>query len=582
VNDVKEAIRFDRQALLNELIVHGAVVKGSSIKCPFHDDKNPSAGVYIGEDKVWRFKCHGCGFTGDIYDVRAKATGKNVADVLKAASDPGRPAPHVYSNFEEIFKTLEGPTESIYYYTDPKTNKVDLCVIRYIGQDGKKKFAQVMPSSGGWIKQAPASPRPLYRRKEIIQAETVIVVEGEKCVDVLNDYGIAATTSSGGSSCAGYTSWTILAGKKIILWPDNDEVGHKYMKQVQALLEKLEPQPSISWLDPASLSLDEKQDAADFVKDMASRYDFENTKEILTEALKQAKGIGFSADVAGLIEDTITGKRKAIEWPWKRFGNMTNALLPGTVTLICGDPGSTKSFFLIEALAYWYNAGIKVACYELEEDRKYHLLRALAQLTGNSHVLDCDWVKDNPEESRQAVQAQIDTLNGLGRCIWESPTAQCTLNQLAEWVEKMAKAGCRVIAIDPVTAAEPADKPWVADSRFIMRVKKAVNESGSSLILITHPKKGRKGNVGLDDLAGSAAYARASQTVVWIEYLTEYKKYNVKGDLGPFEVEANRTVYLAKTRNGRGQGFELAYRFSGETLKFAEQGIVIKEIKEKK
>lgn len=579
MTDVKEAIRFDRQALLNELIVHGAVVKGLAIKCPFHEDKNPSAGVFCGEDKVWRYKCHGCGFTGDIYDVRAKATGKNVADVLKAASDPGRPAPHVYRNFEEIFQTLPGQVEHIYYYTHPQSNKVELAVIRYIGQDEKKKFAQVMPSSGGWIKQAPPAPRPLYRRKEIIQAETVVVVEGEKCVNALNEYGIAATTSSGGSSCAGHSSWSILAGKRIILWPDNDEVGIAYMKQVKAILEKLEPQPSISWLDPASLMMEEKEDAADFCSSMATRNDAATCKEILAEALKQAKGIGFSADVAGLIEDTITGKRKAIDWPWKRFGAMTNALLPGTVTLICGDPGSTKSFFLIEALAYWHQIGLKVACYELEEDRKYHLLRALAQLTGNSKVLDCDWVKDNPEAAREAVQAQIDTLNGLGRCIWESPTADCTLVLLAEWVEKMAKAGCRVIAIDPVTAAEPDDKPWIADSKFITRVKKAVSESGSSLILITHPKKGRKGNVSLDELAGSAKYARASQTIVWIEYLAEYQEYSVKGDLGPFDVEVNRTVFLAKTRNGKGQGHEIAYRFSGESLKFAEQGIVISKKK---
>lgn len=582
MNDVKKAIRFDRQALLNELIVHGAVVKGSAIKCPFHDDKNPSAGVFIGEDRVWRFKCHGCGFTGDIYDVRAKATGKNVADVLKAASDPGKPAPHVYQDFEEIFKTLPGQVEHVYYYTHPQSNKVELAVIRYSGQDEKKKFAQVMPFSGGWIKQAPPTPRPLYRRKEIIKAETVVVVEGEKCVDALNEYGITATTSSGGSSCAGYSGWSILSGKKIILWPDNDDVGFAYMKQVKAILEKLEPQPEILWLDPASLMLNEKEDAADFVADVESRNSRETTKDILREAIKQAKGTGYSADVEGVIEDTIAGRRKSIDWPWKRFGAMTNALLPGTVTLICGDPGSTKSFFLIEALAYWYKQGLKVACYELEEDRKYHLLRALAQLSENSHVLDCDWVKENAEAARDSLRNHTDDLNGLGRCIWESPTAQLKLDQLAEWVEKMAKAGCRVIAIDPVTAAEPSDKPWVADSKFITRVKKAVLESGSSLVLITHPKKGRKGAANLDDLAGGAAYARASQTIVWVEYLPEYKPYNVKGDLGTCEIDVNRTVLLVKTRNGKGQGHELAYRFSGQTLKFAEQGIVIDEVKEKK
>ena len=83
--------------------------------------------------------------------------------------------------------------------------------------------------------------------------------------------------------------------------------------------------------------------------------------------------------------------------------------------LLCGDPGSTKSFFLLEALAYWYEQGVKIAVFELEEDRGYHLYRTLAQRQEKGDLFNPDWVKDNPEFSRKAFFEHREFLNGFGR-----------------------------------------------------------------------------------------------------------------------------------------------------------------------
>ncbi|MBK7405063.1 MAG: hypothetical protein IPJ41_10610 [Phycisphaerales bacterium] len=56
----------------------------ASFRCPFHDDQHPSAGIYV-EGEIFRFKCHGCGFGGDLFDVRARASGRDLADVLRDA-----------------------------------------------------------------------------------------------------------------------------------------------------------------------------------------------------------------------------------------------------------------------------------------------------------------------------------------------------------------------------------------------------------------------------------------------------------------------------------------------------------------
>lgn len=84
-------IRRERGPLLDALRDAGAdVARPNSMRCPFHDDANPSAGIYA-DAGVWRFKCHGCGFGGDVFDVRARLSGRSVADELRSAMPNGPP-----------------------------------------------------------------------------------------------------------------------------------------------------------------------------------------------------------------------------------------------------------------------------------------------------------------------------------------------------------------------------------------------------------------------------------------------------------------------------------------------------------
>lgn len=52
------------------------------MKCPFHGDKHASAGVNFEEG---RFKCHGCGVGGDVYDLIMYKEGGNYREALKFA-----------------------------------------------------------------------------------------------------------------------------------------------------------------------------------------------------------------------------------------------------------------------------------------------------------------------------------------------------------------------------------------------------------------------------------------------------------------------------------------------------------------
>jgi hypothetical protein len=71
------------------------------IKCPFHEDGHASAGINFDEQ---RFKCHGCGVGGDVYDLIMYREGGNYSEALKFAetiSPTGNTTirkPHKYSN----------------------------------------------------------------------------------------------------------------------------------------------------------------------------------------------------------------------------------------------------------------------------------------------------------------------------------------------------------------------------------------------------------------------------------------------------------------------------------------------------
>ena len=61
----------------------GAVFRGNSCTCPFHNDSNPSA--WIKEcDNGWYFKCAVCDIYGDIHDMEDRLNG------LKAGTSYGQ------------------------------------------------------------------------------------------------------------------------------------------------------------------------------------------------------------------------------------------------------------------------------------------------------------------------------------------------------------------------------------------------------------------------------------------------------------------------------------------------------------
>jgi len=74
---------------------------------------------------------------------------------------------------------------------------------------------------------------PLYGSENVGDADTVVIVEGEKAADAFIGTGMVACATVTGAAGTPETSvLRFLAGKRVILWPDNDEEGRAHMRRV--------------------------------------------------------------------------------------------------------------------------------------------------------------------------------------------------------------------------------------------------------------------------------------------------------------------------------------------------------------
>ena len=77
----RQQIRTDRDALIGELKRAGARFKGSSIYCPFHDDKNKPS-LWVDAERNL-FGCRACDARGDVINFVAMLEGWTIQETIK-------------------------------------------------------------------------------------------------------------------------------------------------------------------------------------------------------------------------------------------------------------------------------------------------------------------------------------------------------------------------------------------------------------------------------------------------------------------------------------------------------------------
>ena len=575
--------RADEASLRKALESGGAKFRGRICNCPFHDDRHPSAGIYL-KDGAWHFHCHPCGWGGDVFDVRAKLNKRPLAEELTGgAKAVAEPPAKTWATVAQACMNLDVRGISRYECA----GKLHGVVVRHwLHDQNKKACTQFRPVPGGYIWKGPAAPHPMYRVDTITEStREVIVVEGEPKCEALRKLGFTVVTSMGGAGKAALTDWTHLAGKTVYLWADADlptenhpdGVGTEHMRDVQKILATLNPPCRIFRVAHEELELPDGGDAVDFLARYPAMSEEDLRGLVRDEIIARALPVGIAGDYARYMQQGIDGARRPWPWPWPMLCEC-RALTPGTTTVLCGDPKCGKSLLLMHCMVVWIGMGLRACVYELEDGRNYHLARAHAQVAREGRLLDPFWLEANPLPAAALTETASAELEAIGRSIWEPPANESATYQiLIEWVEARAKEGFNIIVVDPVTAARPESKPWIADHDFIHHIKRIAEKYRCCPIIVIHPVKGHKGGGGGGDMSGGAAMARFCHTLLWLDVMSEDAQTTVKDSQGLIaDQRVNRALRIVFARNGPGSNHKIAMHFDYHTMLFTELGEIIK------
>lgn len=625
--DEKKRREFSRDELISAYVSAGGKSpgNGSQVRCLVHDDRGrPNAAIQQTPEGKWYVKCFKCNDVAqDVWELLARGSGRSIEEVLReesagfvkdpnykaakispeakpdaAAKGAGYPSARDFRdnalkyyrkecNLPELKVDAEYP-----YFTRSGEQYADYVVFRFIDPaTGIKKFPQCFKSreDSRWRKGTPPGEYltetdgllPLFDRKEVLKNQNIVILEGEKCVaefKVLGIEGFAATTTAMGADKSSRTYLGDLENKNVWLFRDNDESGAKYIEEIKMRLLEMENPPEINIVQVEDFELPVKGDLVDYLS--APEFKTKEDKQIaVMTALKFAKNISILSGFDDEMEEIISGEYEHIRFnTLPAFSKNTQALIPRTITVFCGNPGSGKSFLLLEEAWRWHLAGRSVEILMLEEDLKYWQRRTLAQMAGIEGLTNIEWIRDHENIYREARKTYGEELKSFSRCITTAPDKTPTLDWVGDWMVSKIKKETELVMVDPVTAALVSKEGWIDDFKFLFKVKAALDRSKKSRgILDTHPRldQMKGGKSTLAGLAGGSAYPRFAQTVAFLmrSEKIEDSTVTLPGD-SLLNVKHYHRIEIRKARNGKGGG-NLAVLQDPKSLCFTELGEII-------
>ncbi len=239
--------------------------------CPAHKDTDPSLQLWDSDDGP-AFKCYAGCTDKDIREaIEAVGLGLWVQHESRPQSQ-AQPVQKIKNINEGSPDSLDSPDKKVviehfnHVYRDEEGYAVAR-VVRVKYGDGRKTFIQQRPAgNGGWLNGLGGIEPPLYNLPKVLKAIEadipIYIVEGEKCVDVLDSLGAIATTNPMGAGKWKPHHTEALKGSRIIILPDNDRPGKAHAEHVAEMLKPVAKSVKVAHLN----DLPDKGDVLDWLE----------------------------------------------------------------------------------------------------------------------------------------------------------------------------------------------------------------------------------------------------------------------------------------------------------------------------
>lgn len=483
--------------------------KSFQARCPCHKDKNPSLSVglkYDLEDKV-RIVWH-C-FAG--------CSQEDVGKALGLWSEP-KSNDHAKPNGSRSPSGITPPpgTELKSSHLYKNTNGGSVYVNRFEDSQGRKQIRQHPPGVKGPFLPLKSTAFPPGDK-------SIVIVEGEKCADYVNQHtSYFATTWIRGGKAWGKTDWSCLKGRKVILWPDRDDAGFKAMQDLaEHLFDDLGCDIWLADIPPSPTNKPDGWDAADCKRGQA--------QEILDNA-KQQTPDKKPAKTDKTIEVVTADKIKPVPVNW---------LIPGWlaadhITLLAGAPGMGKTTLAL-AVATAVSTGGKwgsgdrvnfgdTILFTGEDDLASTIIPNLMASGADRSRIHIPQLVEGKKDNKPYKRA-FDPASDL--------------DVLTDYMKSVKNP--QLVIIDPALAlaSKARDEYRANDIRKTLEpVQQFAKEHGVAVLCLTHflKRHNSTGSGVLDRVIGSQAWGAVAR-MVWAVDDTDAGKalFRAKSNLGPTE-----------------------------------------------
>jgi predicted P-loop ATPase len=380
-----------------------------------------------------------------------------------------------------------------------------------------KDFSQRRPDGrGGWIWNLQGVRRVLFRWPTLKNADIVLVAEGEKDVLSLVELGFVATCNPMGADKWRPEYSDQLAGKHVVIFPDNDKIGEKHAKNAgQSLLGKA------TSVRVARAPVG--KDVTDWIAGGAGREDIQNAIDAATE-FTGATDSAASLTVRDWHRDLLTNEK-----------GVPKALLANAITALRGAPewagvlGFNEFSLVTLALkAPPWQSGIAGNEWTDHEDR-----------------LTADWLQH---------QGILVTVEVAGQAVQAVARDRC-FHPVRKYLESLSWDGTKRIDtwLSVYLGAEPSDYSAGVGTRWLLSAVARIYRPGvkADCCLILEGEQGTKKSTALKTLAGNwftdeiaelGSKDAAMQTRgVWIIEIAELDSMN-KTEVGKVKGFMSRAV----------------------------------------
>jgi 5S rRNA maturation endonuclease (ribonuclease M5) len=512
-------------------------------KCPFHQDGS-RPNFRMNEEKGTWF-CDPCGKGGSVVDFVAQFDSKPATDVFKEwAMSLGGSSPE--NAPARRTGTPQGNPVATYDYRN-EAGDLAYQVCRF----EPKTFRQRRMVDGKWSWSMDGATRILYRLPDVLNSETVWVVEGEKDADTLHGLGIVGTCNVGGAGkwLDGYTH--TLKSKDVVLCGDNDEPGRQHIDKVLVSIREVVRSVKIVRVP------DPHKDVSDWVKSSK-----EEMRPVLLAAAGAAPIVGglyllpvksmseLEAEYVAYAQQSEDVGLDLSKW-LPSFRGKVRPLVPGELMVILADTGVGKTA-LLQNLAY--NAGITTLLFELELPGTLTFERFVALATS----LPCSTI----EEGYKAGEKGQVSFKKLDH-IWVCSKSGLTIKEMRRLIEASElKIGRKpaLVMVDYIQLVQGEGKNrYERTSSVAEDLKVMAKDTGT--IVVCASQVGRK-----DYSDGSEVHLHDGKNAGEIE--------NSSGlVIGAWrEPEDPSTLHIKTLKNTKGRsGVQIECNFDGERMRITER-----------